>query len=141
MNSDKSVPTTERVRTLYSHATGWSFRDLADRPDLLKLRVDQGDEFDRWLAAHDAALLSRVAQPEVWIVVGQAGEWSDYTTWCEGVCSTEALALAEVDRLTDAELVERTRDRGEEENPYYDYKSYHMGGKYPVDPNTREAGA
>lgn len=53
---------TERIRTFYVHATGWSMVPPSERPDLGRMRVAQGAEFDRWLAAHDQEVRESVAQ-------------------------------------------------------------------------------
>ena len=74
---------------------------------------------------------------EVWIITGGAGEWSDHYTWCQSVWSAEALATAEVDRLTAAEGVNRETA---EPDDYYEWKSYRLNGPFALDPEPSDAG-
>jgi hypothetical protein len=61
MNGDKSTPTTDRIRNMYSWAYAWRTADDEGETDLNSLRGTLRAEFDGWLAEHDRAVLSEAA--------------------------------------------------------------------------------
>lgn len=66
MGETREIPTDERIRSFYVHATGWSMIPASERPDLARLREANAAEFDAWLADHDekvrAAALAAVTR-------------------------------------------------------------------------------
>ncbi|GAA4774420.1 hypothetical protein [Microbacterium gilvum] len=58
------TPSLDRVRDLYSWAYAWRTEDAEGETDLSGLRASQRAEFDRMIAAHDAALEAKVRAEE-----------------------------------------------------------------------------